>query len=210
MPFGAIARRHAVHTLVGLATAVASYLIALPLFLWMLPVTLGLILSIPLSAWTASRRAGQGLGRLGLLKTPEERAPPPVLLRVAALQALYAEAAAPSDPIARLAADPVLAAAHGAMLPPPSWRRGPAIRTELLAGFAKLAEATTLAEARGMLDPKELAAVLADPDGFAALLAAARKAEIAAGHVPAPAAPSSARRASAEGARDAVLAVTAS
>lgn len=207
VPFGAIARRHAVHTLVGLATAVASYLIALPLFLWMLPVTLGLILSIPLSAWTASRRAGQGLGRLGLFKTPEERAPPPVLLRVAALQALYAEAAAPSDPIARLAADPALAAVHAAMLPPPSWRRGSAIRTELLSGFAKLAEATTLAEARGMLDPKELAAVLADPDGFAALLAAARRDEASSARATPPAGPLSARRASAE---EAVLAVTAS
>ncbi|MQT13835.1 glucans biosynthesis glucosyltransferase MdoH [Segnochrobactrum spirostomi] len=209
VPFGAIARRHAMHTLVGLATAVASYLIALPLFLWMLPVTLGLILSIPLSAWTGSRWAGQGIGRLGLLRTPEERAPPPVLLRVAELQALYAETGTPSDPIARLAGDPALAAAHLAMLPPPSWRRGPAIRTDLLAGFVKLAEAATLAEAERALDAKELAAVLADPDGFAALIAAARRAQIF-DVPPTSMVPTSARRPSSGSPRDAALAVTAS
>ncbi len=53
------------------------------LFWWMSPVILGLVLAVPLAAITASRAAGQGLRRIGLLTVPEERTPPAVMLAAA-------------------------------------------------------------------------------------------------------------------------------
>src|SRR6202022_3357213 len=62
--FRAIARRYAGLPVFGLALCVASYRGAPPLLLWMSPVVLGLLLTIPLAAATAQRRLGQALLRL--------------------------------------------------------------------------------------------------------------------------------------------------
>ncbi len=77
--FGEIARRHAWHTVVGVVLGVAAGLASPWLLLWMSPIILGLVLSIPMSALTARTDIGQRARRLGLFRTPEEVAPPPVL-----------------------------------------------------------------------------------------------------------------------------------
>ncbi|PJZ69236.1 glucan biosynthesis glucosyltransferase H [Leptospira perolatii] len=49
------------------------------LFYWLLPITLGWVLSFPISYWASSISAGEAWRKYGLLKTPEESLSPPIL-----------------------------------------------------------------------------------------------------------------------------------
>lgn len=74
-------RRHGLHTMVGVLITAQLLWLSSPLFYWMLPMVIGLILAVPLSALSGSRRAGRWLTRRGLLDTPEERSPPAIMVR---------------------------------------------------------------------------------------------------------------------------------
>ncbi len=166
IPLAQTARQYRAHTVIGLLLGLASYLVSPSLLLWMSPVVLGLALAIPMAAWTAGRGPGQALRRLGLLRIPEEKAPPVVLAEAKRLQS---EAEALARPAFRhLVSDPRLLAAHAAMLPPPR-ARGTPFNPALLMGLAKLEEAATLDAAGAALTRQETAAVLADPRGLALL-----------------------------------------
>ena len=117
----AVARLYWRHTVFGLLFGIASWLVSPFLALWMLPVTLGLALAVPLAALTA-RPAGL-LRRLGLLAIPEEMAPPAVLTRSNAIRRTLAPQE--TEAVRRLASDPALLEAHRRMLPPaaPGWIR---------------------------------------------------------------------------------------
>ena len=71
------------HTLLGLALAVVVWQATPDLVAWMAPVILGLLLSIPLS-WYTAQTAGPLMSRL--LATPEDRSPP-AILEAAAIKA---------------------------------------------------------------------------------------------------------------------------
>jgi len=141
VPFGATLRHYLPHTLTGLALGLVSWLVSLPLLLWMSPVVLGLTLAAPLADFTSRRSAGRALRRMGLLQTPEETFPPRVLTDVQHLQPglMQPEVAA----IDRLLSDPGLMAAHRAMLPPPR-RCGEPFDPALLMGLAKLSDRDSL------------------------------------------------------------------
>lgn len=72
-------------TLIGVLLGAAAFAVSLSLFFWMAPVTIGLILAMPLAALTARADAGRALRRMRLLLVPEERNIPEVLLRANAL-----------------------------------------------------------------------------------------------------------------------------
>ncbi|ALO45807.1 glucans biosynthesis glucosyltransferase MdoH [Pseudohongiella spirulinae] len=74
-------RQHAGHTLLGLLMVVYLQWLSSPLLYWMLPMIIGLILSIPLSALSGSRLLADWLMARGLLLTPEEYSVPPVMER---------------------------------------------------------------------------------------------------------------------------------
>lgn len=131
------------------------------LALWMLPVVLGLALAIFLAALTGQRRAGEALRRLGLLRIPEEAAPPRVLARALELSRA-AEAQAIEDPVTSLLNDPVLLAAHLHMLPPARRKRIDPIDPALLMGREKLGEAVSREDGWAVLTRPERLAVLAD------------------------------------------------
>jgi membrane glycosyltransferase len=170
-----IARRYALHTLFGLALGVAAYLVAPSLFLWMSPVVLGLSLAIPLAAVTAEPRLGRGLRRCGLLLTPEEAAPPAVVVRALRLQRDYRAALpAQSEALHRLVSDPVLLDLHRDMLPPPRRPRLDPPDPVLLVGLAKLDEAPSLDAAAAELSTAEKTAILADRRGIERLSALSR------------------------------------
>jgi membrane glycosyltransferase len=170
IPLRDVMRRYIPHTLFGVGTGIAAYAVSVSLFLWMTPVILGMVLAIPLAAWTGARSSGQSFRRAGLLLTPEETAPPPVLARANAIMreiALNTEL----DAARRLAADPRLLAAHRAMLPPPRQRKSD---TDLALGLAKLEESDGgLDAALAELSTKELSAVLSDRRGVDRLVALA-------------------------------------
>jgi membrane glycosyltransferase len=175
IPLRDVAWRHLQHTLFGFILAGCAYAVSPLLFLWMTPVIVGLVVSIPLSALTARRDLGRWLRRQGLLLIPEEVKPPRVIALANVLtRQLQAEAPAEREAVRRLAQDPDLLAAHLAMLPPKPPRRRCEIDVDLVTGLAKAAEALTLEEALQALTAKEKAAVLADAGGTERLVGLAR------------------------------------
>jgi membrane glycosyltransferase len=154
-------------TLFGILMGTAAYAVSLSLFLWMLPVILGLLLAMPLAALTARSSAGIRLRKLGLLLIPEEREPPRVLVRANELAAAHADQSAH---IAMLLQSNQLRRAHADMLTPlPPHEKGQ-IDRDLVLAKAKLEEAETVDEVVDFLAANELRALLADPEGYALLL----------------------------------------
>ena len=73
---------HVGHTALGLIWLALAWWINPMLAVWMSPILAGFILSIPVSHFTGHRAPGRALQRAGLLVTPEEHLPPPVVVRV--------------------------------------------------------------------------------------------------------------------------------
>ncbi len=164
VPLREVWRAYWLYALFGLVLAGIAWAVSPSLFLWMTPVLLGLTLAVPLAAVTAHRVPGQALRRMGLLRIPEEAAPPVILSRAQDLaRALQAEA--PVDPWRLLLGDAALLAAHRAMLPPPRARGEGAIDADLVLGLARLDEASDLTAGLASLSTRERAAVLADARG---------------------------------------------
>jgi membrane glycosyltransferase len=164
IPLRETTRLYGKHTLLGLLLGAVAYLVSPFLALWMLPVVAGLILAVPLVAFTGARAPGQALRRLGLLATPEERSPPAALARANDLR--MAAGDGDGGALRRLFADPALLAAHRRMLPAPRVRGQDPIDPALVMGLARVADVDTLDEATAILDHRELAAVLADAAGL--------------------------------------------
>ena len=80
-PLAVLLLRHGSQTLLGLA--ITAYLVWLSsaLLYWVLPLTLGLICSMPLSALGGSRQLGRKLAKMRLLLTPEEQESPSIIRR---------------------------------------------------------------------------------------------------------------------------------
>lgn len=76
------ARAHIYHTIFGLCLAVSAYYLGPQLFYWSLPITFGLIFSIPLSWLSGGSKRGNLVRKLGLLKGPEERRPSEIVKRL--------------------------------------------------------------------------------------------------------------------------------
>ena len=153
------------HTVLGLLLGGVAWAVSLSLALWMLPVVLGLALAIPLALLTGTRMAG------GLLRTPEDVAPPAVVARAMALQHEWQQRTVPN--VARLLRDRSLLEAHQAMLPPPRRPRLDPIDPVLVQARAKLEEAETLQDALNALQAPELTAVLGDAAALETLRALA-------------------------------------
>jgi membrane glycosyltransferase len=103
-------RRHRWHMACGLLMAGAAWFMSPSILAWLSPTLAGLLLAVPISQASGSARVGALMRRLGLLVTPEEREPPEVLRRRAAIMAEALPL--PRDGIAAIATDPVLLATH--------------------------------------------------------------------------------------------------
>lgn len=164
MPFGQIARTHAWHTATGAVLAAVAWAIHTDLFWWLSPLTLGLVLSIPLSAASGSVALGRAARALGLGRTPEERALPPIMGDVEARLAGNPSCSDQRPALVRLRDDPRLAAWHLAQIAevPPQDRPG----DQTLAALAKaqrepdpesLGDWLSAAQAMALLSRPELA-----------------------------------------------------
>src|SRR5262245_58588391 len=105
-------------SVVGVAMTVFVAHAATDLMWWLVPLLAGLTLAVPLTVLTTRRRLAAMVARSGLLLTPEETAPSPLLVRADRLEATWrtmlgARAAA----LHRLTAEPSLLALHLAILP---------------------------------------------------------------------------------------------
>jgi membrane glycosyltransferase len=111
---GAIARSELWSTLLGVGAAVTLWQLAPSLLLWVAPIWVPLVLSIPIALFVSSEAMGSLFRALGLLRVPSEVAPDELELRVHDLRSLTT-----SDDAARfrdLVLDPMLVATQLAKL----------------------------------------------------------------------------------------------
>jgi membrane glycosyltransferase len=129
----------------------------------MSPTIAGLVLSIPLSWASGQLWIGLGLKRIGLLLTPEETAPPPVVQRSNALAEELARAGRDhDDAVLSIHADADFRAIHEAFLPEKPRHRLGEVDVDAAVATVKLNDAETVEDACAWLKPKERVAVLAD------------------------------------------------
>ena len=111
------------------------------------------------SRFTASSVLGRSARMAGLLVTPEERRTPPV---VTAAIAHARQLRTPDHAAERLGSDPALRARHVALLPPAPADAPVATRLPAIAAGAKIAVASSRAEALAFLDQPERRALFSD------------------------------------------------
>lgn len=163
VPWREAAETHWPHALAGLAWAVVLAVFAPGLLPWMAPVIAGLLLSIPFSALTATVRAGQAAGRLGLFCTPEEIDAPPELREVAEAVAPTAAGLSPElhlDGFTSAVVDPYVNAVHRCQL-----RDRPG-RAEKIRDYFRLTQELLLREGPAALKTSEKMALLNDADSM--------------------------------------------
>jgi membrane glycosyltransferase len=87
--WGEAFRAHLGHTLAGIAGGAGAWFLSdkHTLFYWMLPVTIGLVFSIPVSVFTSSKRWGDRFRKAGFFATPEETSTPAVLTELETIMA---------------------------------------------------------------------------------------------------------------------------
>ncbi len=150
-------RKCAVPTLFGVGMAASAFAVSLPLLLWMAPVIIGLLLCIPIAMLTS--KASSPSSRL--FRTPEQRAPPQILIRANELASAAGEAI--EHPLLELRSDPRLLDAHLMNLPRDRCRSRGQINPHLAIARAKIEDAESLDEALGYLTSREEFAVLSSP-----------------------------------------------
>ncbi len=110
-------RQHSVHTAIGLGWGIFAWQLGGGIFWWFLPVSAGLVFSIPFSVLTSRDTFGRVLRKAGLLLTPEETMPSAQLARLnARLSAPGANFASDDDALLEAIRDPYLNAIHVSML----------------------------------------------------------------------------------------------
>ncbi|MDO5642389.1 MAG: glucans biosynthesis glucosyltransferase MdoH [Paracoccus sp. (in: a-proteobacteria)] len=166
--WGVVLRRHWIHVAAGIAIVLTMFYLAPGQLIWLSPILAGLILAPLTSRWSASPLLGRWARAAGLLVTPDERNPPPILTAAVA-EARHLRPA--PDATEALGRDADARAAYIALIPP----RPPAPVAERLADVsaaAKIAVARNQAEAFSFLDRAERRALMNDPallDAWAAL-----------------------------------------
>ncbi|MGN6570262.1 MAG: glucans biosynthesis glucosyltransferase MdoH [Pseudolabrys sp.] len=166
---GEFMRAYAFPTMLGAALGASAYAVSAPLLFWMSPVVAGLLLAIPIAALTARASLGRALRAAGLLLTPEEREPPPILARANALAAARPPAGN-AHPLTRLAEDRSLRAAHEEMLGDVPQRRKGDVDVHLAVAMMRIADADTRRDAIASMSAREIFAVMTSADALRRLM----------------------------------------
>lgn len=153
---GEIYRKLTAPTLFGLVLGLSAYAVSVPLLLWMSPVVIGLVLALPMGLLTSSR-----LKTAGLLATPEDKFPPPVLIR--AQELAVSARIEMSGALQQLRQDAGLLNYHLASLSHASGPKSGQVDVPLATARAKIEECTSFEKAVAWLDRQESRAVLNNP-----------------------------------------------
>jgi membrane glycosyltransferase len=172
LPCSELARKYALPTLFGLGMAAVAYAVSLPLLFWMAPVIAGLLFCIPI-AMVSSRESGLNGG---LLPTPEQIAPPKVLVRANELSKESGSVAL--SPLKELREDGPLLESHLMNLPDDTRRNRGQVDADLAIARAKLEDATSFDEVLDFMTPRETFAVLGSPTLLRAAFALPRTSEL--------------------------------
>ena len=121
-------RFHAFPLLLGIGWTAIAIRISPVFAAWMSPILAGLVLAPLLSVWTSRARLGRALASRGLLRTPEEIDPPPILRSAESADAavdpaLDASHASRAGVIAA-AVDPYVNGVHVSLLDAAEWTAG--------------------------------------------------------------------------------------
>jgi membrane glycosyltransferase len=154
LPRAELARKYVLPTLFGVAMAAIAYAVSLPLLFWMLPVVAGLLLCIPI-AMLSSRQAEPNAG---LLRTPEQAAPPEVLVRANELAKGAGKVVL--SPLRALRENRPLLESHLINLSHGKRRIRGQVDPHLAIARAKIEDAESFDEVLGFLTPPETLAVL--------------------------------------------------
>ena len=161
---------HGALTIIGIVGAFVAFWTNPHLLLWMSPVLIGLIFSIPLSYIVSSPRLGVTLQRLKLFQTAEESNPMPELVQIAQAQANREESTQPlprelreNYGLLQAVLDPYVNAVHVSLLrekdePPPKTKEW----------FSHLRE-ILIRDGPQALEPRDRIALLLDADSMHAL-----------------------------------------
>ncbi len=161
-----ILRAHSWHIALGLAAADLSSRIHPSFFWWALPVTLGLIFSVPLSALLAHERTGHFLNRIGLFRTPPETRRPLMVKNIQKNLAVVRSQIPVPDwlhrhyGVAQVVLDPYINAAHVSLL-----RVKRKLNYPSRDYFSKLCD-RLLTQGPGSLSRRELLALLRNADSI--------------------------------------------
>ena len=165
-PLRDLIRKYAAPTLFGVGMAASAFAVSLPLLLWMAPVILGLLLSIPIAMLSSSG------SNAGLFRTPEETSPPQVLLRANELAHEAGQVAASA--LLELRNNQQLLESHLTNLPAGETRTRGKIDPHLAIARAKIEDAETFDDALGYLTARETFAILNSPTMLRAVFALPR------------------------------------
>ncbi|MFT7053022.1 MAG: membrane glycosyltransferase [Psychromonas sp.] len=162
-----VMRAHSGHTIFGIALALTALLLSKELFYWLLPITTGLMLSIPLSWLSGGARRTKLIKKIGLLRAPEEKKPVQILVElnknlanISHLQNIHA--------FSRLVNNPLLFKWHIAQLPDMEDQKMNFHAPRIIAEW-KLHHTDSLQQLESWLEPAEVMALLNQPDCLAQL-----------------------------------------
>jgi membrane glycosyltransferase len=167
LPRSELIRRYALPTLFGIAMSAIAYAVSLPLLFWMAPVIAGLLLCIPIALLSSTI-----FPKSRLLITPEQTAPPDVLIRANELANASGQIVVPA--LIALRDDRGLLEHHLAALPDEKRRNRGKIDPHLAIARAKIEDAEDFDEALGYLTPREILAVLNSSTALRAIFALPR------------------------------------
>jgi membrane glycosyltransferase len=170
LDWATVFRAHRGHMVFGAILALIAWVVNEPLFYWLLPITLGLVLA-PLLSWiSGGTRRGKLFAMLGLLRAPEEKRPAPVLAsKQAELERLPKDADEPA--LVRLMADQALFAWHRKQLATSTAKPAPAnFDAAAVTAIWKAEHACDLDELCRWLEPAETLALINQRAGLDQLL----------------------------------------
>ncbi|QHS14121.1 glucans biosynthesis glucosyltransferase MdoH [Shewanella sp. Arc9-LZ] len=157
-----VMRAHLGHTVFGVALALTALSLSTELFYWLLPITIGLMLSIPLSWLSGGARRTKWIKTVGLLRAPEEKKPVNILVKVKENEANLPHLRH-MHPFSRLVNNPLLFKWHLAQLPDLGEQKPTFYAPRIIAEW-KLNHAESLSQLESWLDPAEVIALLSNAD----------------------------------------------
>jgi membrane glycosyltransferase len=162
-----VMRAHIGHTLFGIILALIALQLSKELFYWLLPITVGLMLSIPLSWLSGGAGRTKLIRTLGLLRAPEEKRPVAILVNLKQ-NLVKTPPQQETHAFNRLVNNPQLLRWHLAQLPAPQGDKPDFYAPRIIAEW-KLQHAHNLQQLESWLEPAEVLALLNQPKSLAQL-----------------------------------------
>ena len=158
-----VLRHHWTHVVLGVGTLVILSTFSPAQLIWLTPILAGLILSPLTTRLSASPVFGRWARLRGLLVTPEERDPPAILTKAAAIARALPHPGRGREGILALGRDPALMQRHLSVIEARPAEMPMPHQLQHVTAAAKIAHARSQSEALDFLDRAETDALVSDP-----------------------------------------------